>query len=110
MAWAYLFLAAALEIVMGLALKLNEGWTRWGPSVIAVAAALGSIYLLALALRALPVGTAYAIWTGAGTVGLVVTAMVWLNETPSWPRIFFLALTIAGVAGLRFFEPASANP
>lgn len=110
MAWAYLFLAAALEVAMGLSLKLNAGWTRLGPSVVAVLAALGSIYLLALALRSLPVGTAYAIWTGTGTVGLAAIAMVLFNEDASWARIFFLGLTIAGITGLRLVEPSGAGP
>lgn len=107
MAWAYLFLAAALEILMGLSLKLNEGWSRPGPSIVAVIAALSSIFLLALALRSLPVGTAYAIWTGVGTIGLVLIGVVVFNEQLSWTRVFFLAVAIAGIAGLRFSEPAA---
>ena len=107
MAWAYLFLAATLEILMGLFLKLNEGWTRPGSSIVAVMAALSSIFLLALALRSLPVGTAYAIWTGVGTIGLVLIGLVFFNEQLSWTRVFFLALAIAGIAGLRFSEAAA---
>lgn len=106
MAWTYLFLAAALEILMGLFLKLNEGWSRPGPSIVAVMAALSSIFLLALALRSLPVGTAYAIWTGVGTIGLVLIGLVFFNEQLSWTRVFFLALAITGIAGLRFSEAA----
>ncbi|MCI3206040.1 MULTISPECIES: SMR family transporter [Pandoraea] len=108
MAWIYLLLAAALEIGMGLALKLNQGWTRVVPSGLAVAAALASIYLLALALRALPVGMAYAIWTGIGSVGLVVVGVLWFGESLPWTRVGFLALTIVGIAGLRFSEGGAA--
>ena len=104
MAWIYLLLAAGLEIAMGLALKLNDGWTRVLPSAMAVVAALASIYLLALALRALPVGMAYAIWTGIGTVGLLIVGVVWFGESLPWSRVGFLALTIVGIAGLRFSE------
>ncbi len=107
MAWTYLFFAVALEIVMGLSLKLNAGWTRLTPSVLAVAAGLGSIYLLALALRSLPVGTAYAIWTGSGTIGLVIIGMVVLHEDANWTRIFFLGLALAGIVGLRFSESST---
>ncbi|ALS59766.1 DMT family transporter [Pandoraea norimbergensis] len=101
MAWGYLLLAAALEIGMGIALKLNSGWTRVTPSVIALVAALASIYLLALALKTLPVGTAYAIWTGIGTIGLVVIGVMVFGETLTWSRGGFLALAILGIAGLR---------
>jgi quaternary ammonium compound-resistance protein SugE len=106
MAWVYLFLAAALEVIMGLSLKFNEGWTRPGPSGLAVAAALGSIYLLALALRSLPVGAAYAIWTGIGTVGLILVGATVFGEAVSGSRVLFLALTIGGIVGLRFSEAA----
>lgn len=104
MAWIYLLLAAGLEIAMGLALKLNDGWTRVLPSAMAVVAALASIYLLALALRTLPVGMAYAIWTGIGTVGLLIVGVLWFGESLPWSRVGFLALTIVGIAGLRFSE------
>ncbi len=104
MAWTFLFVAAALEIVMGVALKLNQGWTRLLPSVVAVAAGLASIYLLAKALRSLPVGTAYAIWTGIGTLGLVAIGIVSFGEGVHWQRMLFLTLTVVGIIGLRFSE------
>ncbi|SAI59603.1 SugE protein [Bordetella ansorpii] len=107
MAWLYLLIAAALEIVMGLCLKLNAGWTRPGPSLGAVIAGLGSIYLLALALRSLPVGTAYAIWTGIGTVGLVLVGVFVFRDEMSWLQAFFLGLTFIGVIGLRFCAAAA---
>jgi len=102
MAWAYLFLAATFEVVMGLSLKLNQGWTRPVPSVIAVLSGLTSIYLLALSMRSLPVGTAYAIWTGTGAVGLVVIGIWFFNEPGNPMRLLFLALTFIGIMGLRF--------
>jgi len=106
MAWTYLLAAACLEVVMGLALKLNAGWSRPVPSVVAVAAGLGSIFLLAHALRAQALGIAYAVWTGLGTVGLTVLGMVWFGEGAPPGRLFFLALAVAGIAGLRFTESA----
>lgn len=106
MAWLYLLAAACLEVTMGAALKLNGGWSKPLPSVAAVAAGLGSIYLLALALRALPLGTAYAIWTGLGTIGLTVLGMVYFQENAHAVRLFFLALAVIGIVGLRFAEAA----
>ncbi|TWC68121.1 multidrug efflux SMR transporter [Herbaspirillum sp. SJZ099] len=107
MAWTYLFLAAALEIVMGLSLKLNAGWTKSGASIIAVMAGLGSIYLLALALRSLPIGMAYAIWTGIGTIGLVLVGTLVFQDEMNWLRACFLGLTLIGIIGLRFSEAAA---
>ncbi|MFJ3461414.1 DMT family transporter [Achromobacter spanius] len=104
MAWTYLFLAAALEVVMGLSLKLNAGWTKPAPSIIAVIAGLGSIYLLALALRALPVGMAYAVWTGIGTIGLVLIGALVFQDEMNWTRACFLGLALIGIVGLRFSE------
>jgi quaternary ammonium compound-resistance protein SugE len=106
MAWTWLFLAAALEIVMGIALKLTAGWTRPGASVIAVVSGLGSIYLLALALRSLPVGMAYAMWTGVGTMGLVLTGMLVFQDEMSWARAFFMGLIFIGIIGLRVTDTA----
>lgn len=107
MNWTYLFLAAMLEIVMGVALKLNKGWTQPLASVGAVVAALGSIYLLAMALRSLPVGMAYSLWTGIGTLGLVVVGVMAFNEEMSWSRGFFMGLLLVGIVGLRYSESAA---
>jgi len=93
-----------LEIVMGVSLKLNAGWTRPVPSVLAIGAGLLSIYLLARSLASLPIGTAYAIWTGIGTIGLVVIGMVCFHEGTGWMRLFFLGLALVGIIGLRFSE------
>lgn len=103
-AWAILFLAAALEILMGIALKLSEGWTRPVPSTVAVASALGSIFLLAMALRQLPLGVAYVVWTGSGAVGLILAGMMFFGEGVTITRCVFLSLTLAGVIGLRLTE------
>lgn len=107
MAWTLLLAAAALEIVMGVALKLNQGWTRLLPSIVAIAAGLASIYLLAKALRSLPVGTAYAVWTGIGSLGLVAVGIVAFGESVQWQRLLFVGLTVAGIIGLRFSEAMS---
>ncbi|MFJ3046066.1 DMT family transporter [Herbaspirillum chlorophenolicum] len=104
MAWIYLFLAALCEIAMGTSLKMNEGWTRPLPSIAAIASGLMSIYLLALSLRTLPMGMAYAIWTGTGAVGLVLIGIVYFQETASPARLIFVSVTFIGLIGLRFSE------
>jgi quaternary ammonium compound-resistance protein SugE len=102
MTWVMLFLAAAMEIVMGVMLKLNQGWTRPIPSGMAIAAGMASIYLLARSLSSLPLGTAYAIWTGIGTIGLTVIGILLFHESMAWTRLLFLGLALVGIIGLRF--------
>lgn len=104
MAWITLLAASAVEIAMGLALKYAEGWTRLVPSIIGVVAALASIYLLTLAMRELPAGTAYAAWTGIGSVGITVFGIILFGDPVSWLRLVCIAMIIVAVAGLRFLE------
>jgi quaternary ammonium compound-resistance protein SugE len=104
MAWLILLAASVVEILMGLSLKYADGWQRPLPSILGIITALGSVYLLTLAMKDLPVGTAYAAWTGIGAVGITVLGMVFLGDPVSWFRIACLALIIAAIAGLRFVE------
>lgn len=104
MAWLALAAAALLEIVWALALKQSEGFTRLLPSIVGIAFAATSFVLLTLALRHLPVGTAYAVWVGLGAFGVAVAGMVFLGESVDPLRVVFLALILIGVAGLRFLE------
>ncbi|MFY3456564.1 DMT family transporter [Achromobacter xylosoxidans] len=104
MAWWILLAASAVEIVMALALKYADGWTRFWPSAIGIAAALGSIFLLTLAMRHLPAGTAYAVWTGIGSVGITVLGIVLFGDSPSAARLACIALIVGGVAGLNLLE------
>jgi len=104
MAWCLLLAAGAVEIVMALALKRSEGWTRLGPSALGIAAALLSIYLLALAAKQLPAGTAYAVWTGIGLVGSVVLGIALFGDSASPMRIGCLALVVLGMVGLRWLD------
>jgi quaternary ammonium compound-resistance protein SugE len=99
-----LLAASAVEIAMGLALKYADGWTRPIPSALGVAAALGSVYLLTIAMRDLPAGTAYAAWTGIGAVGITVLGMVLFGDPVSWLRLACIAMIIIAVAGLRYLE------
>ena len=101
-AWALLLVAGALEIVWALALKASEGFTRWLPSLVVVIAAAASFWLLALAMRVLPAGTAYAVWTGIGAAGTAVLGMVVFGEAAGALRMACIVLILAGVLGLKF--------
>ncbi|GLK96990.1 QacE family quaternary ammonium compound efflux SMR transporter [Achromobacter xylosoxidans] len=104
MAWALLALAGMLEIVWALALKQADGLTRFWPSVIGVSVAMLSLVLLGLALKHLPVGTAYAIWVGIGAFGVAAFGALLLGEHMSSAKLLFLGLIGIGVAGLRIIE------
>ena len=104
MAWLLLLAASVVEILMGLSLKYAEGWTRPVPSILGIITALGSVYLLTLAIKDLPAGTAYAAWTGIGSVGITILGMVLFGDPVSWFRLACIAMIIAAVAGLRFVE------
>jgi len=101
MAWTYLLLAGLLEIVWAIGLKYTEGFTRLWPSVLTIAVAWLSFYLLALAVKTIPVGTGYAIWTGIGAAGVAILGMAILGEPATPPRCFFIALIVAGIVGLK---------
>ena len=103
-AWALLGLAGLLEIGWAVGMKSTDGFTRWGPSVAVLVTALLSFYLLALAMKTLPVGTAYAVWVGIGAAGAAVLGIALLGEAPSAPRIASIVLIVAGVVGLRLFS------
>jgi len=106
MAWIYLLLAGLFEIGFAIGLKYTEGFTRLWPSLATAAAAALSLWLLTQALRTIPVGTAYAIWTGIGAVGVATLGIVLFSESASPGRLACIALIIAGVVGLKL---VSAN-
>ena len=101
MSWIILFIAGLLEVVWAIGLTCTHGFTRLTPSVITVSAMIVSIVLLSWAMRSLPVGTAYAVWTGIGAVGAAITGMLLLGESASLARIASLALIVAGIIGLK---------
>ncbi|NDL61456.1 quaternary ammonium compound efflux SMR transporter SugE [Acerihabitans arboris] len=101
MSWLLLIFAGLLETVWAIGLKYTEGFTRLGPSVVTLIAMAISITLLAFAMRELPVGTAYAVWTGIGVVGTVIIGMMWLGEPVQWVRIVSLAMIVLGIVGLK---------
>jgi len=105
MAWVWLFAAGLLEVVWAIGIKYAEGFTRLLPSAITIAAMIGSIYLLALAVRTIPIGTGYAVWTGIGAVGAVILGMVLFNEPRDLLRVGSIALIVAGIVGLKVATP-----
>jgi quaternary ammonium compound-resistance protein SugE len=101
MAWAVLFAAGPLEICWAIGLKYTEGFTRLTPSVLTLAAMGGSVLLLGLALKTLPIGTAYAVWTGIGAVGTAILGIFLFGEPASVLRLASIGLIVAGIAGLK---------
>jgi quaternary ammonium compound-resistance protein SugE len=101
MAWIYLLVAGIFETAWAIGLKYSEGFTKLGPSLFTAATMIISFYLLALALRTLPVGTGYAVWTGVGTVGAAILGIVLFDESRAIPRILCIFLIVAGIIGLK---------
>ncbi|MES2322887.1 MAG: quaternary ammonium compound efflux SMR transporter SugE [Pseudomonadota bacterium] len=106
MAWIYLFAAGLLEIAWAVGLKYTQGFTKLGPSVFTLVSMAASVGLLGLALRHLPLGTAYAVWTGIGTVGTAIAGMILLGEPAGALRLFCIALIVAGILGLKLLTSA----
>ncbi|HEY8430759.1 MAG TPA: multidrug efflux SMR transporter [Sandaracinaceae bacterium] len=104
--WVLLAVAGLLEVVWAVTMKLSQGFTRVGWSVVTVFAMIGSMGLLALATRDLPIGTAYAAWVGIGAAGTAIAGIVLLHEPVTVPRIFFLALLVVALVGLKASTPA----
>ena len=101
MPWIILFVAGLLEVVWAVGLKYTHGFSRLVPSAITIAAMVVSMAMLSWAMKSLPVGTAYAVWTGIGAVGAAITAILLLGESASPMRIVSLALIVMGIIGLK---------
>ena len=106
MPWIYLALAGLFEVIWAVGLKYTEGFTRLWPSVITVSAMTASIILLAMAVKTLPIGTAYAIWTGIGAVGAVVLGMLLFGDSASPLRLACVGLVVLGMVGLKLTSGA----
>lgn len=104
MHWVYLFLAAGLEIVWASSLKLTAGFTRPWPTVLVATTVVASLCLLAAAARGLPIGTAYAVWTGIGAAGTALVGILAFGESAAPARLACLVLIVAGVVGLKFLS------
>ena len=101
MHWLYLIGAGLLEVVWATTMKQSEGFTRLTPSLITIVAMLASFSLLALAMRALPLGTAYAIWTGIGAVGAFLVGILWMGEAATAMRIVAALLILSGIVLMK---------
>jgi quaternary ammonium compound-resistance protein SugE len=101
MAWTLLFLAGLFEVAWAIGLKYTDGFSKLVPSTLTVAAMVTSVVLLGLAMKQLPVGTAYAVWTGIGTIGTVILGIFLLGESAAPLRIACLTLIVLGIAGLK---------
>ncbi len=106
MAWVTLVVAGLLEVGWAIGLKYTEGFTRLWPSVGTLLAMVVSMWLLGVAMKSLPVGTAYSVWVGVGAVGTVICGIVLLGEPVNAARLISLALIIAGIVGLKLATPA----
>lgn len=104
MAWLLLFTAGCVEIIFALSLKYNEGFTKLWPSVLTLFSGASSFYLLVLAIKSLPLGTAYAVWTGMGAVGVAILGIILFKESLDWYRLLSIALVIAGIVGLKLTD------
>jgi quaternary ammonium compound-resistance protein SugE len=102
MAWILLGLAGLLEVVWAVGLKATAGLTRFWPSLLTLSAMAASLALLSQALKSLPIGTAYAVWTGIGAAGTALYGMAFGGESADWPRLFCLGLIVAGIVGLKW--------
>ncbi len=106
MAWVMLVLAGLFEVGWAVGLKYTEGFTRTWPTIWTVLAMIASLWLLGIAMKTLPVGTAYSIWVGVGAVGTVILGIVLLGESANAARLISVALIVAGVVGLKLATPA----
>lgn len=106
MAWVILVVAGLFEVAWAIGLKYTAGFTRLWPTLGTVLAMIVSLWLLGIAMKSLPVGTAYAVWVGVGAVGTVVLGIVLLGEPANAARLFSVALIVAGIVGLRLAAPA----
>ncbi|OGU27718.1 MAG: multidrug transporter [Ignavibacteria bacterium GWA2_35_9] len=104
MAWLILFIAGLFEVAWAIGLKYSEGFTKLWPSIFTIVSIIISMGLLAFSLKSLPVGTAYAVWTGIGAVGTAILGIILFGESKELIRIFFILLIVAGIVGLRIFS------
>lgn len=106
MAWTLLVIAGVLEVVWAIGLKYTEGWTRLWPSVLTLAVMLIDFFILSAAMKELPVGTAYAVWTGIGATGTAIAGIILFGESREVWRLVCIGLIVAGIVGLKLFTPS----
>jgi quaternary ammonium compound-resistance protein SugE len=101
MNWLYLFIAGVLEIGWAIGLGYTQGFRRFWPTAFTLIGMGASVFFLALATRTIPIGTAYALWTGMGAVGAVILGIVLFQEPANLPRLLFVAIILLGIVGLK---------
>ena len=104
MGWLLLISAGCIEIIFALSLKYNQGFTQLIPSIVTELSGMGSFYLLMLALKTLPIGTAYAVWTGIGAVGVAILGVLLFKESIDIYRVVSILFVIIGIAGLKLTD------
>ncbi len=104
MGWLLLISAGCIEIIFALSLKYNQGFTQLIPSIVTALSGIGSFYLLMLALKTLPIGTAYAVWTGIGAVGVAILGVLLFKESIDIYRLVSILFVIIGIAGLKLTD------
>ncbi len=104
LAWLLLFSAGLTEIVFALSLKYNQGFTKLWPSIVTLVSGGGSFYLLMLAIKTLPLGTAYAVWTGMGAVGVAILGIFLFKESADLYRLLSITLVVGGIIGLKLTD------
>lgn len=107
MSWIYLFIAGLFEIGWAIGLKYTAGFTKLWPSIITIIGMILSFYFLSNAVKSIPIGTAYAIWTGIGAVGTAILGILLFGESKEFVRIFFILLIVVGIVGLKVFSKVS---
>ncbi len=106
MAWIYLLIAGVLEVVWAIAMKYSEGWTKLYPSIFTIVSMAIGFYFLSLSVKTLPLGTAYAVWTGIGTIGTVVFGIIFFKEPFDVIKAVCILLIVIGIVGLKLFHKA----
>jgi len=107
MAWINLFIAGIFEIGWAVGLKYTNGFTKLWPSIITITGMVLSFFFLSAAVKSIPIGTAYAIWTGIGAVGTAILGIILFGESKEFIRIFFIFLIVVGIVGLKIFSKVS---
>ena len=106
MAWILLVVAGLLEVVWAIGLEYTDGFTKTLPTTVTIAAMIASVWLLGVAMKSLPVGTAYSVWVGVGAVGTVVLGIILFREPANAARLVSIGLIVAGIVGLKLATPA----
>ncbi|GIK21886.1 MAG: quaternary ammonium compound efflux SMR transporter SugE [Ignavibacteriota bacterium] len=109
MYWLILFIAGLFEVAWAIGLKYSEGFSKLWPSVFTIVSMIISMGMLAYSIKHLPVGTAYAVWTGIGAIGTAILGMILFGESKELIRIFFIFLIVVGIVGLKVFSDDLAN-